>query len=208
MRWLNFLHFSLQTLLLDENLFDELPVYLSLVPSLRNVTFRDNIIGSPNQDILDLGWPGIKTYFLKQLENEPVKLSAEIRWGLVSHVANMKQFQNIFVKRPNNIEVGRKGAIWICNCWLTILCHPLTYKRMGTMTHGFWMSSLRFIIYYSYDHPLLIVVFDTEVPCCNINISWIWIAFRENYLSLTSPSSILFVRSEDRWLHHPLKRRV
>ena len=71
----------MQTLLLDENLFDELPVYLSLVSSLRNVTFRDNIIGSPNQDVLDLGWPGIKTYFLKQLEKEqPVKLSAEIRY--------------------------------------------------------------------------------------------------------------------------------
>ena len=94
MRWLNFLHFSLQTLLLDENLFDELPVYLSLVSSLRNVTFRDNIIGSPNQDILDLGWPGIKTYFLKQLENEPVKLSAEIRWGLMSLVSTLQTWNN------------------------------------------------------------------------------------------------------------------
>ena len=51
--------------MLDENLFDELPTFLCLLDNLQNVTFRDNIITFPDQDILDLGWSGIKQFYLQ-----------------------------------------------------------------------------------------------------------------------------------------------
>ena len=60
--------FSLMTLLLDDNLIDELPCILGLVPDLQNVTFRGNLLSSPPQDILDLGWKGIKQYFNQRLQ--------------------------------------------------------------------------------------------------------------------------------------------
>ena len=56
------------TLLLDDNLIDELPCILGLVPELQNVTFRGNLLSSPPQDILDLGWKGIKQYFQQHLQ--------------------------------------------------------------------------------------------------------------------------------------------
>ena len=56
------------TLLLDDNLIDELPCILGLVPDLQNVTFRGNLLSSPPQDILDLGWKGIKQYFNQRLQ--------------------------------------------------------------------------------------------------------------------------------------------
>ena len=51
--------FSMKTLLLDINLFDEVPKFLCQVEKLQAVTFRDNIIRWPDQEIMDLGWTGI-----------------------------------------------------------------------------------------------------------------------------------------------------
>ena len=61
-------HRKLTTLLLDENIFDSLPPYLALVHSLANVTFRDNIISFPSEEVLNRGWPGIKKYLLQTME--------------------------------------------------------------------------------------------------------------------------------------------
>ena len=75
-------HPRLTTLLLDENVFDRLPAYLALVPRLSHVTFRDNILQFPSEEVLNKGWGDIKKcllQYMKQSTAEEVKLIRKLR---------------------------------------------------------------------------------------------------------------------------------
>ena len=76
-------HPSLNTLLIDENVFDRLPVYLAVVPYLSHVTFRDNILQFPSEEVLSKGWVEIKQYllnYMKKNTEEEVKLIRKLRY--------------------------------------------------------------------------------------------------------------------------------
>lgn len=91
------MYVRIRTLLLDGNLFDEIPPFLCLVSGLQNVTFRDNIIRFPDQSVLDLGWSGIKIH----LQNILNILSASYEQRLSDDIVNKLKSRRIHPKRQS-----------------------------------------------------------------------------------------------------------